>query len=169
MLLETDFAHLKDTLSKNAEARFYIVMQHHPKYIRINQIQECDSLSPSDELLRQYKLGSVTWDEFKKKYFNQLKNPVCQELLKIIAQESEVHDVYLVSNCDSGDYCYRVLLKDVVDHFKWSELRLEYCSGGSVAKNFFSYFETIIGTFMYYFLGNENDKLSELWMFSLIL
>ena len=116
--LETDFAHLKDTLSKNAEARFYIVMQHHPKYICFNQIQECGSLSPPDELLRQYKLGSVTWDGFKKKYLSQLKNPVCQELIKIIAQESKLHDVYLVSDCDSEDYCYRILLQDAIDHLK---------------------------------------------------
>jgi uncharacterized protein YeaO (DUF488 family) len=118
MLLETDFAHLKDTLSKNAEARFYIVMQHHPKYIRFNQIQECGSLCPPDELLRQYKLGSVTWDGFKKKYSSQLKNPVCQDLIKIIAQESKLHDVYLVSDCDSEDYCYRILLQDAIDHLK---------------------------------------------------
>jgi uncharacterized protein YeaO (DUF488 family) len=117
MLLETDFAHLKDIFSKNAEARFYIIMQHHPKYLCLNHIQECENLSPTDELLRQYKLGSVTWDGFKEKYFCQLKNPTCQELIKNIAQESTLHDVYLVSDCDSEDYCYRVLLKDEIGNY----------------------------------------------------
>lgn len=118
MLLETDFAHLKDTLCKNPEAQFYIIMQHHPEYICFNQIKECSNLSPPDELLRQYKMGSVTWDGFKKKYFNQLKNPVCQEMIKIISQESKLHDVYLVSDCDSEDYCYRILLKDAIDYLQ---------------------------------------------------
>ena len=36
------------------------------KYIHYNQIQECGSLFPPDELLLQYKLGSVTWDGLKK-------------------------------------------------------------------------------------------------------
>ena len=118
MLLLTDFAHLKDTLSKNPEARFYIVMQHHPKCIQFSQIQECGCLSPPDELLRQYKLGSVTWDGFKKKYLSKLKNSACQKLIKNIAQESKLHDAYLVSDCDSEDYCYRILLQDAIDHFK---------------------------------------------------
>jgi uncharacterized protein YeaO (DUF488 family) len=118
MLLETDFAHLKENISKNAEARFYVIMKHPPKYVRFNQIQECRILSPSDELLQKYKLGSVTWDGFKMKYLKDLKNPIASERIKFIAQESKVHDVYLVSDCDSEDYCYRILLQDAIENFK---------------------------------------------------
>jgi uncharacterized protein YeaO (DUF488 family) len=118
MLLETDFAHLNENISENAEARFYVIMQHPPKYVHFNQIQECRILSPPDELLQKYKLGSVTWDGFKMKYLNDLKNPIAHKLIKFIAQESKVHDVYLVSNCDSEDYCYRIVLQDVIEHLK---------------------------------------------------
>jgi uncharacterized protein YeaO (DUF488 family) len=111
MITEIDFAHLKEKLVEDPDAKFYLVMRQPPEYVRLAQIQECPVLAPSDKLVEDFKLGYITEDEFKRKYFNELKNPIAIELMKLIVNEGKEKDVYLVSEIED----HRFLLLGVLD------------------------------------------------------
>lgn len=77
-------------------------------------IMECPVLSPSNKLANNYRLGLIDPCQFYTNYYNELKSPICQELMKSILSMSKNCDIYLVTiNKDA-----RLLLLDILGNIK---------------------------------------------------
>ena len=113
MLHEIEFSKLKETMVQDPCARFYLIMRNIPSYIKSNRIQECPVLAPSEALGNDRRLELITVVDFVEKYKNEMKSPVCQDLISFILEGSEQDDIYLVSiNRDRLD------LLDIIEDLK---------------------------------------------------
>ena len=113
MIKGINVAHLKEKLVGDPEARFYIVAQKAPNYIKFNQTQDCQILAPSVKIEQELKLGTITRDAYKKKYTKELERPVAQELMRYLQNEAIDKDTFIV--CDFDE---RFLLLNMIHHLK---------------------------------------------------
>lgn len=111
---ETDFSRLNEKLVDNPSAKFFICMRNIPAYVKNEQIMECPVLSPSNKLANNYRLGLIDPCQFYMNYYNELKSPICQELMKSVLSISKNYDIYIVNiNKDA-----RLLLLDILENLK---------------------------------------------------
>lgn len=83
-------------------------------YVKNEMITECPILSPSNKLANNYKRGLIDLCQFYTNYYNELKSPICQELMKSILNISKNYDIYIVNiNKDA-----RLLLVDILKNIK---------------------------------------------------
>ena len=96
MIKGINVAHLKEKLVGDPEARFYIVAQKAPDYIKSNRTQDCRVLAPSVKIEQELKLGTITRDAYKKRYTKELGRPVTQELMRYLQNEAIDKDIFMV-------------------------------------------------------------------------
>jgi uncharacterized protein YeaO (DUF488 family) len=113
MIKGINVAHLKEKLVGDPEARFYIVAQKSPNYIKFNHIQDYQALAPSAKIEQELKLGNITRDEYKRRYTKELGRPVAQELMRYLQDQARNTDIFLV--CDFDE---RFLLLNSIHHLK---------------------------------------------------
>ena len=72
-------------------------------------------LSPSKELLEDYKKGLIDWLEYEKRFRKEiLNNPKAMNELSILKTISNFKDVYLI--CYEKEYpCHRFILMDIIN------------------------------------------------------
>ena len=72
-------------------------------------------LSPSLELLHDYKDGRITWQEFEARFRKEIaNNPKAIAELRRLTQLSQEKDVYLI--CYEKSYpCHRFILMDLIN------------------------------------------------------
>lgn len=74
------------------------------------------SLSPSPELLKQYKDGSETWEDFEAHFQTEISSSIeSNNGLKDILLLSEKSDVTLLCYERSGHNCHRYLIKEMLN------------------------------------------------------
>jgi hypothetical protein len=89
-------------------------MRNIPAYVENELIMECPVLAPSNKLANSYRLGLIDPCQFYTNYYNELKSPICQELMKSILSISKNCDGYIVNiNKDA-----RSLLVDILENIK---------------------------------------------------
>ena len=114
VIKETDFSRLNEKLVDNPSAKFFICMRNIPTYVKNELIMKCPVLSPSGKLENNYRLGLIDPCQFYTNYYNELKSPICQELMKSILSISKNYDIYIVNiNKDA-----RLLLLDILENIK---------------------------------------------------
>lgn len=89
MIKEIEFKDMNDRLGEDPSAKFYLIMRPIPDYINFSQIQECPVLASSAGLAHNYRLGLIPVREFQKKYFNEMKSPICEELIRSIIKKAK--------------------------------------------------------------------------------
>lgn len=73
-------------------------------------------LSPSYELLIDYKNKKITWDQYVVRYKKEMDNDGCRTIMKVIKDLSEKQDVWLVCVCwNKEKKCHRYLLIDMIE------------------------------------------------------
>ena len=78
---------------------------------------ECKPIfAPSWRLLKEYKDGYITYQEFKERYLNEMRylyrtTTILQEFAKECMQES----VVLCCYCKSDEFCARAILKEILE------------------------------------------------------
>ncbi|MCX9076135.1 MAG: hypothetical protein OIN88_16040 [Candidatus Methanoperedens sp.] len=70
-------------------------------------------LSPSWDMLNEYKAGKITWDGYIERFVREMDNPVCRAEMLRIGELAETKDVYLVCFERVGN-CHRFLLVDMI-------------------------------------------------------
>lgn len=113
MIKGINVAHLKEKLVGDAEARYIVVAQKAPNYVKFDQTQDCQALAPSAKLSQDFKLGNITRDEYKRKYTKELELPVAQELMRYLQNEARNTDLFMV--CDFDE---RFILLNTIHHLK---------------------------------------------------
>jgi uncharacterized protein YeaO (DUF488 family) len=110
-----------------SDGRRVLITRFYPRGIHRAHFDDwVSSLSPSPDLLFQYKEKRISWDSFKNSFLVQLKNEV-ESLDAILAlyDWSRTHDVTLLCYEKSGQACHRHLVRDIVDNPALLGIRLE--------------------------------------------
>lgn len=91
--------------------RFYprgIKKGHFDRWVR--------ELSPSRELLRDYKLGRKNWEDFRSEFIAELaRDPSVLPALGALREESRKADVTLLCYERSGVPCHRYVVAEAID------------------------------------------------------
>jgi hypothetical protein len=70
-------------------------------------------LSPSWDILNEYKAGKMTWDGYISRFLREMNNPECKTEMLRIGELAKTKDVYLVCFERVGN-CHRFLLLDMI-------------------------------------------------------
>ena len=70
-------------------------------------------LSPSWDMLNEYKAGKMTWDGYISRFLREMDNPVSKAEMLRIGELAGTKDVYLVCFERVGN-CHRFLLVDMI-------------------------------------------------------
>jgi uncharacterized protein YeaO (DUF488 family) len=119
MLKECNESELSALMSEHPEAVFYRVCR---KPLFQKGIKSAfPVLAPSKELHLDYQKGRITWEEYEKRYIQQIiESEKAQSLIAKIKKEGETTDVYFVCVCgrEQGEQCHRfILLGGVLNGF----------------------------------------------------
>lgn len=70
-------------------------------------------LGTPKELIRQWKTGKVSWDEFSREYRKSLKGK--EDLLRSLAEESKRETITLLCTDRDSNLCHRSILKSAIE------------------------------------------------------
>jgi uncharacterized protein YeaO (DUF488 family) len=71
-------------------------------------------LSPSWNLLSDYKDGKINWEQYVRRFNKEMDNEVCRKEMRKIKVMAETQDVYLICYEKSWK-CHRFLLLDMIE------------------------------------------------------
>jgi len=101
---------LKETYFANVEN----VKKMDPGAVIIDITRRAGSvLSPSWDMLNEYKAGKMTWDGYISRFLREMNNPESREEMLRIGELAGTKDVYLVCFERVGN-CHRFLLVDMI-------------------------------------------------------
>lgn len=66
-------------------------------------------------LIRKWKRGEVSWEEFSSEYNKSLKGK--EQILKKLAEESRDGTITLLCSCKDEMHCHRYLLRKAIERF----------------------------------------------------
>lgn len=71
-------------------------------------------LSPSNALLWDYKNGNITWEEYERRFYQEMDNEIAKKAMREIKLLAKDRDVFLI--CYEKQYpCHRFLLIDMIN------------------------------------------------------
>ncbi len=70
-------------------------------------------LSPSWDMLNEYKAGKMTWDGYISRFLREMDNPECKTEMRRIGELAKEKDVFLVCFERVGN-CHRFLIVDMI-------------------------------------------------------
>jgi len=70
-------------------------------------------LSPSWDMLNEYKAGKMAWDRYISRFLQEMDNPECKAEMLRIGELARTKEVYLVCFERVGN-CHRFLLVDII-------------------------------------------------------
>ncbi|OGQ55927.1 MAG: hypothetical protein A3J24_01110 [Deltaproteobacteria bacterium RIFCSPLOWO2_02_FULL_53_8] len=94
-----------------------LVMRYWPRGVKKDRVSMwLKDLGPTPELIKSWKTGRLTWDEFKDRYrleFNGAARRDAFNSLKAAIKTSG--NVTLICSCADEDRCHRGLLKELLE------------------------------------------------------
>jgi uncharacterized protein YeaO (DUF488 family) len=93
-----------------------LVSRLHPRGVKKSQYDAwLKELSPSLDLIHEYKNDKITWKRFFSKYKKELeKNPEAVKTLKVIRKESKTEHITLLCFEPEKIPCHRHILRDIL-------------------------------------------------------
>ena len=71
-------------------------------------------LSPSPELMFDYRNSSITWEDYIERFKKEMNTPTIEAMLLDIAQQAVKEEVYLICYEARGN-CHRFILMDLIE------------------------------------------------------
>lgn len=97
------------------------VTRHAPRGVRREDRQRLGyfdlwlpMLGPSPALLKDYREGVLIWAAFARRYRREMRQPECQQVIRLLAAFSRVTPLSLGCYCEDEDHCHRSLLLPLV-------------------------------------------------------
>lgn len=76
-------------------------------------------LSPSFELINEFKSNKITWKQFSIRFKEEMNNEECINEMKRIKKISKERDFYLVCSCfNKKNECHRFILLEIINNLK---------------------------------------------------
>ena len=92
-------------------------MWFYPRGVKREAFHEWSKeLGTDPELIRGWKSGAISWDEFARRYEAQISaNPKAKASLDEMAQRARKETLTLLCACDDETHCHRTLLKAMIE------------------------------------------------------
>lgn len=94
-----------------------LVTRYWPRGVKKERVDRwIRGLSPSAELIKDWKAGSINWGEFKKRYRAEFHEPEKKKLLAELKQTIKAEgEVVLLCTCrEEEEHCHRHLLSSML-------------------------------------------------------
>jgi uncharacterized protein YeaO (DUF488 family) len=93
-----------------------LIMRYWPRGVRKEKVDVWfRDLGTSPELIKRWKSGKMTWEEFRKKYLAELKSKDKQETIRELATRAKIEKVTLLCGCHDANRCHRSILKQYIE------------------------------------------------------
>ena len=104
------------TSKDRKDGKRILISRLHPRGVKKSQYDTwLKELSPSIELVREYKNDKITWKKFLSNYKSEMsKNPQSLELIKQLRKQSKIDDITLLCFEADGEPCHRHLLREII-------------------------------------------------------
>jgi uncharacterized protein YeaO (DUF488 family) len=102
--------------SQKEDGKRILVSRLHPRGVKKTKYDAwIKELSPSIDLIYEYKKDKITWRKFFLKYKKELENnPESITILKSIRKESKTRNVTLLCFEPEGSPCHRHVLREII-------------------------------------------------------
>jgi uncharacterized protein YeaO (DUF488 family) len=71
-------------------------------------------IAPSKRLIDEYRKGPLSWEEFTRRYLDELKDPDSQLELKRLGRIASSRRITLMCMCPDDWDCHRTILRDAI-------------------------------------------------------
>jgi uncharacterized protein YeaO (DUF488 family) len=96
-----------------SDGKRILVMRIWPRGISKDRIDVwMKDLGTEKELIKKWKSGKISWNEFSMQYRKSLKGK--EEILKELAKESQTKDITLLCTDRDAAHCHRTLLAEEI-------------------------------------------------------
>jgi len=97
-----------------------LITRYYPRGVRKDAFDEwLRALSPSPQLLFQYKDKKINWETFKDRFLSELANSIDSvEIINILHDEMKSDVITLLCFEKAGVPCHRHIIKDVIENPK---------------------------------------------------
>ncbi len=97
------------------DGRRILITRYWPRGVHRSIVDEYNSwLAPSRQLINEYKKGDLSWDEFGRRYREELSDPQSQAGLRRLAEVARTQVITLLCFCEDDWNCHRTLLRQAI-------------------------------------------------------
>jgi uncharacterized protein YeaO (DUF488 family) len=113
---------------ETSDGRRILIMRLWPRGIRRTQVDEWNrDLAPSRDLLAAFKHRGLSWPDYVKRYWKEIR----PEAVDALRRRARKETITLLCSCEDENHCHRGLLRDAVR----GKRRSTQGHGGTKAKN----------------------------------
>ena len=103
---------------EESDGERYLITRHYaarPKSMKaLHIVKWLQDLGPSEELLSDYHKG-LSPEKYTPRFKQEIQsNPKAQEMIKMLRKKSRDGNVTLLCKCKEGDFCHRLLVKEMI-------------------------------------------------------
>ncbi len=93
-----------------------LVMAFWPRGIKKDAVDEwIRDLGSERGLIRDWKGGHITWEEFRKRYTKSLQTREKRLIIDELAKRTKSEMITLLCSCKDRNRCHRAILKEVIE------------------------------------------------------
>ena len=102
---------------ERGDGKRILISRLHPRGVKKSQYDSwLKELSPSRELINQYKTDKISWKKFFSKYKKEIQeNSESTESLKMLRKKSKTNNITLLCFEPSGIPCHRHVLREIIE------------------------------------------------------
>lgn len=92
-----------------------LITRYYPRGVKKDHFDDwVRELSPSKDLLKQYKEGKITWNTFEKRFLIQMNDEQCMMKLQTLSTQAKKKPITLLCYEKNDHECHRHLIHDLL-------------------------------------------------------
>jgi uncharacterized protein YeaO (DUF488 family) len=97
------------------DGRRILATRYWPRGVSKSAVDEYTTkVSPSRELLREFKHEGLSWEQYVPRYLGEMKEPEAVTEIERLAKLAESGRITLMCICEDEKRCHRSLLRDLI-------------------------------------------------------
>jgi uncharacterized protein YeaO (DUF488 family) len=99
----------------DSDGRRILATRYWPRGVSKSAADEYHSkLAPSRELIKEHRRGGLRWEEFGRRYKEELMTEALQKELRRLSRMAQLRVITLLCYCELEGDCHRTLLKEAI-------------------------------------------------------
>lgn len=99
----------------NGDGIRILITRHYPRGVKKEHFDKwIRELSPSKDLLTEYKKGDLNWKKFQTTFVKQMNNTQSKEILSSLANVAKNKNITLLCYEKDGENCHRHIIQNLI-------------------------------------------------------